>query len=216
METTAAPITQTMQAAYLDYVLTHGQQPVSVYAFAKSQGLDEAAFYQEYNNFTALEQGIWAGFFTATEARLAAETAYKGYNVREKLLAYLFTWVEVLTPYRSFILYAAEQNKQTPLMAPASMSLLKKHFIGFADDLVNQGLDSGELVSRPLLSDRYSEGLWTQLLFVTSYWAKDTSKGFEQTDAAIEKAVRLGFELMGQNVMDAATDLAKFLWQSRK
>ncbi|MEJ1929060.1 TetR family transcriptional regulator C-terminal domain-containing protein [Nostoc sp. NIES-2111] len=216
MENTVAVSAEQFQEAYLDYVLTEGKPPVSVYALAKSLGADEQAFYAVYNNFTAVEQALWADLFTQTRERLTAEPAYAGYTVREKLLAFFFTWVEVLKPRRSFVLYSATTEKHTPFRTPAAMKELKRHFLAYADDLVNEGLDSGELVSRPLVSDRYAEGLWAQLVFVTHFWAQDTSTAFEQTDAAIEKAVRLGFELMGQNVVDAAADLAKFLWQSRK
>jgi AcrR family transcriptional regulator len=216
MEQSTAPTTETIQDAYIEYVLTHGKQPVSVFAFAKSLGLPESSFYEAYTNFSGVEQAIWASFYTQTIAALNAQPPYQGYSVREKLLAFYFTWIETLGAHRSFVLMAAEQNKRTPLVAPKAFDTLKKHFISYADGLVNQGLDAGELVSRPLLADRYSDGLWTQLLFVTQFWVNDTSLGFEQTDAAIEKAVRLGFELMGQNVLDAATDLAKFLWQNRR
>ncbi len=217
METAPAPdLALRLQDAYLDHVLTEGCPPVSVYAFAKSQGMAEADFYQQFNNFLAIEQAIWAGLLQQTVERLQAEPSYAGYSAREKLLAFYFTWVEVLKPRRSFVLYAAGQERHTAMRTPAAMQTLKKQFIGFAEDLVNQGLDSGELVARPLLSDRYADGLWTQLAFVTRFWARDTSAGFEQTDAAIEKAVRLSFELMGQNVVDAAADLAKFLWNSRR
>jgi AcrR family transcriptional regulator len=215
-ETTTAPTATHWHAAFLDHVLTHGKPPISVYAFAKAAGADETAFYEVYNNFTALEQAIWVAFFDQTQARLAAEPAYANYSVREKQLAFLFTWVEVLKPMRSYVLYAAELNKKMPLIPPAELATLKTKFIAFANDLVNQGLDSGELAARPLLTERYAEAFWVQLLFITQFWVKDTSAGFEQTDAAIEKGVRLGFELMGNNVLDAATDLAKFLWQNRR
>ena len=210
--------TDRLQEAYLDHLLTHGSPPVSVYAFAKGLGMDEQAFYQEYNNFTAVEQAIWAGMLERTQERLSQEPAYANYSVREKLLAFFFTWVEVLKPYRSFVIHRTERPEpgRHSLSTPASQQELKRRFIAYAQELVSEGLDKGELVSRPLLSDRYAEGMYAQLALVTRFWARDTSPAFEQTDAAIEKAVRLSFELMGQNVLDAATDLAKFLWHNRK
>lgn len=52
-------------------------------------------------------------------------------------------------------------------------------------------------------------------MFVVDYWIKDTSSGFEQTDAAIEKAVNLSFELLSESTLDRALDFVKFLWQSK-
>jgi hypothetical protein len=44
----------------------------------------------------------------------------------------------------------------------------------------------------------------------------DESRDFEDTDAAIEKGVNLGFDLMKENTLDKAFDLAKFLWGRAK
>ena len=197
MEINVEPVTVSapqMQEAYLDHLLTHGTRPVSVYAFAKSQGISETQFYDLYNNFDALEQHIWLDVFDRTHARLKADATYGGYSVREKLLAFYFTWVDELKPLRSFVIYANGQTRRWAISAThASLGLLKIRFRDYAHDLVNEGLDRGELISRPLLTDRYADGLWAQLLFVTRFWADDTSPAFEQTDAAIEKAVRLSF-----------------------
>jgi hypothetical protein len=35
------------------------------------------------------------------------------------------------------------------------------------------------------------------------------------SDAAVEKAVNLSFQLLGESAIDGAIDLAKFLWQSK-
>jgi hypothetical protein len=48
--------------------------------------------------------------------------------------------------------------------------------------------------------------------FVIGFWIKDNSQGFEKTDAAIEKAVNLSFDLLGKNIADSAFDFAKFVF----
>ena len=55
--------------------------------------------------------------------------------------------------------------------------------------------------------------MWTQFLLVHQYWLKDKSKGFEKTDAFIEKSTHLVFDLLGQSALDSALDLAKFIFQ---
>jgi len=54
-----------------------------------------------------------------------------------------------------------------------------------------------------------------QLLFVIGFWIKDDSIAFEKTDAAIEKAVNLSFDLMGKGPLDAMLDFGKFLYQNK-
>ena len=53
-------------------------------------------------------------------------------------------------------------------------------------------------------------------IFLLNFWIKDTSKGFEATDAAIEKSVTLGFKLMGENMLDQVFDFGKFMFQNMR
>ena len=76
-----------IKEAYLDYLLEHGEAPPSVYQFTKSLKMKEAAFYEHYNSFTALERDVWRGFFDQTLERIQSEDVYREYSVREKLLA---------------------------------------------------------------------------------------------------------------------------------
>ena len=51
---------------YMDYVLTHSQQPKSVYVFAKDNNFEEQQFYQFFSSFDVLEQSIFKIFFDNT------------------------------------------------------------------------------------------------------------------------------------------------------
>jgi len=66
-----------------------------------------------------------------------------------------------------------------------------------------------------VIGNKYGEGLWIQALFVLQFWTKDESIGFEKTDAAIEKAVNVSFDLMGKSPIDSVLDFAKFLYQNK-
>ena len=45
------------------------------------------------------------------------------------------------------------------------------------------------------------------------FWLSDTSKGFEKTDAFIEKSVNVVFEVFDNTRLDTILDLGKFLWK---
>ena len=45
------------------------------------------------------------------------------------------------------------------------------------------------------------------------FWISDTSKGFEKTDALIEKSVNVVFEVFDNTRLDTILDLGKFLWK---
>ena len=50
---------------------------------------------------------------------------------------------------------------------------------------------------------------------VLDFWVKDKSKGFEQTDAMIEKSVNTSFDLIASSALDTVLDFAKFMYQNR-
>jgi hypothetical protein len=52
-----------LMSMYMDYVLTHNQQPKSVYAFSKDNNFEEQKFYEHFNSFEALESIIFKAFF---------------------------------------------------------------------------------------------------------------------------------------------------------
>jgi hypothetical protein len=107
-----------------------------------------------------------------------------------------------------------KQVKQ-PISLPAGLDKVKEHFVNYAKDLVNKGVETGEIAQRPIVTDRYADALWLQWVFVVQFWLKDETKDFERTDAAIEKAVNLSMDLMGRNTLDSAFDFAKFLINSK-
>jgi AcrR family transcriptional regulator len=204
-----------LRQAYIRFVLEHGHRPVSIYKMAQDAGITEAEFYALYNSFEALEKDIWSSFMEETLLRLNAEEVYAGYTIREKLLSFYFTWIEVLKANRSFILIV-RPTRIKGLSSPGTLADFRKMYLSFVRELIAEGQETGEIMQRVFLSDRYAEGLWLQVLFVLDFWIKDDSQGFEKTDAAIEKAVNLSFDFMGRNTLDSGLDFIKFLFQNRK
>lgn len=206
-----------IKETYIDYLLEHGKQPPSVYQFAKNLKMKEGAFYEYYNSFGAIEKEIWKGFFEEAVNRIQSESVYNEYSVREKLLAFYYTWIEILKDNRSYVTLTVRAGKKD--FRPLHLEVLeafKVEFYDFVNELISEGKETNEIVDRLLISNNYDEGLWQQLLFVLNFWTKDDSKNFEQTDVAIEKAVNFSFDIMGRGALDTAVDLARFLFQRRR
>jgi hypothetical protein len=96
-----------------------------------------------------------------------------------------------------------------------TLSKAREDFMEYAATLIAEGVESGEIVKRMFVVDQYPEGLWLQLLFVLRFWIKDESAGFENTDAAIEKAVKVSFDLIGPGALDSILDLARFMFHNK-
>jgi hypothetical protein len=212
-ETRENNIHEKITDAYIDFILTKGTRPASVFEFSKKLKIEEQEFYKHFNSFEGLEKSIWAGFVQTSLDTLSASEEYNSYPVEEKLLSFYYTLVEVLKKNRSFILVSIE--KETELIRNNILSKTREVFKNYITQLMAEGIESGAIVKRPYISDKYPEGIWLQLLFVLRFWIKDDSTGFEKTDAAIEKAVKLAFDLMGPGPVDSFVDMAKFLYQNK-
>jgi hypothetical protein len=205
-----------IQKSYKEYVLENGTQPPSVYFFAKKMKMPEAEFYEYYNSFEAIESDAWIDYFRQALETLASDDVYETYSVREKLLAFYYTWIEVLKKDRSYTVYSYKGLRQPVARYVGPLQPFKEVFYTFANELILEGRESKEVVIRPVISDRYVDGLWLQCLFILDFWVNDLSRGFESTDTAIEKSVNTSFDLIGMSVVDSVLDFAKFVYQNRK
>lgn len=205
-----------IQKAYKEYVLENGTQPPSVYVFAKKLEMPEAEFYQYYNSFKAIESDAWLDYLRQALIAIESEEVYAQYSVREKLLAFYYTWIEILKKDRSYVVYNYKQLRQPVARHTGPLQPFKNGFFNFSTELMLEGRESREVVTRPVVSDRYVDGLWMQCLYILDFWVNDLSRGFENTDTAIEKSVNTSFDLMGKSVVDSVLDLAKFMYQNRQ
>lgn len=209
----SADTSQDLVSAYITYLLTNGHQPASVYMFCVDLGIQEEEFYSHFGSFDALEKFIWKGFLEQTINSLKADSSYENFNAREKLLAFYFTFVQLLNGNRSFVLLQLQEFKKATF-APVMLKQVKPIFDEFINGVLNEGKTAGEIATRPYLDKRYPDLFWVHFTFLILYWKNDDSKGFENTDAFIEKSINLAFDLIGKGAFDTAIDLAKFLYQS--
>ncbi len=203
-----------IQDAYMDYVLTHGKEPHSVYVFAKELVIKEADFYEYYNSFESVGMDIWESFFTKTKEMIEKQEVWNDYSVRERLLSFFYSFCELLKSFRSYASYSFKPGIPG-LKEPSVLTSLKKSYLIFIDDLISRGLDTHEILDRKFLTERYRDGLWTQFIFIVQFWLRDNSVGFEKTDEAIEKGVNLSFDLMARSPMDSLLDYTKFILRNR-
>jgi hypothetical protein len=220
-----------IRKAYVEYVLENGKQPISVFQFAKKLKIAEADFYTDYASFDAIEADVWLSLFIDAKTTVEADDTYQGYSVREKVLAFYYTWIELLKANRSFVAYSYDRLR-SEMVATSPIAKVRQRagrqvgtsrvlypfknaFIDYARDLLAEGRESKEVEPRPFLTDRYPNALWGQTLYLLDFWLRDVSKNFEKTDTAIEKTVNTSFDLIGRSPLDSLFDLAKFMYQNK-
>ena len=208
-------LAERLKQQYKEYVLLNGKEPGSVFLFTKELDLREEDFYSHYGSFAGIESTIWQEFMDDTVSSLQSEKIYAQYSSRERLLAFYYTLIERLKRDRSYVKFTVDTKMQKPDLMPSFLRKFRDQFTSFVEELIQEGFDKGEIIKRPVLSKRYKDGLWLQLIFLIGFWLKDNSANFENTDAAIEKSVNLAFDFMGEGPLEKMIDFAKFLYQNR-
>jgi hypothetical protein len=201
---------ESIQKAYIDFVLTQGEQPKSVYIFAKKIKTTEEEFYRFFASFDAIERHVWTAFATTTIAEIETQEVWNQYSSREKALSFFYGFFELLKSSRSFVVYSIKRQPKT-LLTPQIFQGLKEVFEIFCSNLITEGIESDELSDRKHLTKRYKDALWVQLVFILNFWINDNSTGFEKTDEAIEKGINVTFDLFQRSPIDNLFEYGKFL-----
>lgn len=202
--------TEELQNAYVDYVLTQGGKPKSVYVFAKENNLSEEEFYNFFGSFEGIEESIWTELLSKAITGVQSQEVWEQYTAREKMLAFFYGFVELLKSKRSFALYTLRGSEKR-IGTPWVLKSAKNVFEIFAANIIQQGIETGELADRPFFSQRYKDALWVQFGFIITFWAKDSSAGFEKTDEAIEKGINVTFDLFERSPLDSLIEYGKFM-----
>ncbi|HET8829439.1 MAG TPA: TetR family transcriptional regulator C-terminal domain-containing protein [Pelobium sp.] len=202
-----------IQSAYIDHVLTEGKKPNSVFTFAKKNKFPEEEFYKFFGSFDAIDGEIWSSLFTTVISEVKTQEIWSTYSAREKALSFYYTFFELLKSKRSFVNYSMGNFKKG-IHTPTQLKESKEIFEEFSKELINEGLESGEINERKLITSRYKDALWLQLGFLLNFWLKDHSAGFEKTDEAIEKGINVTFDLFQRSPIDNLLDYGKFLAQN--
>lgn len=200
--------------AYMKYVVEHGSQPVSVNSFAKANNMKEIEFYEQFVSFEALEQAVFRVLFDKAHDLLEKNKEYLSFDARNKLLSFYFTFFELLTANRSYIVHTLQLQKNN-LKKIRSLNQLKKRFTLYINHLKIPMVCIEEENLKKIQVKGLKETAWAQFLFTLKFWLDDTSPSFEKTDIFIEKAVNTSFDLIEIKPLNSVFDFGKFLFKEK-
>lgn len=199
---------------YIDYVLSKGHSPHSVYEFAKEFGFEESEFYVFYASFEQIEMQFFKQMFDYTMTLIEQSPDYVAYDAPSKMSAFYFTFMEVATSNRSFIKHLLPQNI-TQLHKLVTMKMLREAFLSFAKQTLENPIKTEVKKINNIQNKMMAEGAWLQFMSIIGYWLNDTTANFEKTDIYIEKSVRASFDLVQTLPYESVLDLGKFLWKDK-
>lgn len=205
------PLAQDILTAFMTHCLEHESYPNSVYKFCKNNQIDESDFYASYASIDSLKNSVWKAFYDNAHQVIQKNKGFDSLSRKDRLLTFYFTFFEVLSLNRSYVLFALAGEHQS-LKHLVQLKQLRRHVKEFAEELIDEGNAEKSRFSQNTVP-LFAEAAWVQLLFVLKFWINDTSTGFDKTDALIEKSVQAAFEVFDNTQMDTLIDLGKFLWK---
>ena len=199
---------------YMDEVLEKGAKPKSVYHFAKEHDFTEAEFYAFFGTLEGLEKEIFRLFLVNTVDLLHKNADYQEYDMKNKMLSFYFTFFEVLTANRSYVLQSLKIDKN-PLKNLSQLSSLRIGFKEYVSEIITDDYRIEQEKLQKFQEKGIQESAWLQLMLTIKFWMDDSSAAFEKTDIFIEKSVNASFELMNVAPINHLIDFGKFLFKEK-
>ena len=199
---------------YMEYVLENGETPKSIYQFSKEIKIEESTFYNFYSSFEAIANDVYGTFYDETLLLISADDSFEQLDAKNKLLVFYYTFFELLTANRSYVLLTLKDHKNI-LEKIKLVKNLKDKFKTFVSDLDIETID----LKKEELNNLNQKGLenlaWTQFLMTLKFWIEDTSPAFEKTDLFIEKSVNASFDLLDITPLKSLIDFGKFFFKEK-
>jgi len=199
---------------YMDQVLDKGQKPKSVYHFAKENDFTEAEFYSFFGTLESLEKEIFRLFFQNTVNLLHQNEEYQQYDMKNKMLSFYFTFFEILTANRSYVLQSLKIDRN-PLKNLIQLTTLRDSFKNYVSEILTDDYRLEVEKLQRFQEKAIQESAWLQLMMTIKFWMEDESAAFEKTDIFIEKSVNASFELMNVAPINHLIDFGKFLFKEK-
>lgn len=210
VEITADKITE----IYMHFCLENNKKPESVYLFSKHIGISEKEFYNFFASIEALEKSVFVSFHQLTIRLIGQSEEMSVAGFRDKLLTYYYTYFEILTANRSYVVFALKEDKSR-LNGLLKLKAFRTHFKEFINAASAGYLKVKSERIRKTQQDALEEGGWIQFLVTLKFWLDDESMGFEKTDLFIEKSIRATFDLIDTTPLESVLDFGKFLIKER-
>lgn len=199
---------------YMDHVLEHSEKPKSVYNFTKTNGFTETEFYAFFGTIESIEKEIFRMFVEKTIELLHKNSEYETYDMKSKMLSFYFTFFEILTANRSYVVMVLKEHNNQ-LKKLSLLAGLRERFKEYLTEVIEDDFRTQQERFQNFQEKAFQETSWIQLLLTLKFWLDDASPAFEKTDIYIEKSVKATFELMNIAPIDSLIDFGKFIFKEK-
>ena len=195
---------------FMHYCLENNKKPESVYLFCKQNGMVEKDFYKHFSSIDAIEKSVFVSFHKLAVQLMDQSEDIALLGFRDKLLTYYYTYFEILTANRSYVILTLKEGRNR-LNNLLKLKDFRTSFKAFVSQISDGYLKAKSERIRKAQQDALEEGAWIQFLVTLKFWLDDESIGFEKTDLFIEKSIRATFDLIDTTPLESVIDFGKFL-----
>ncbi len=199
---------------YMNYRLETNEKPTSVYQFAQKNGFEESEFYTFFGTLEGVEKEIFNMFFQKTIELIQKDTNYETYDMKSKMLSFYFTFFELLSSNRSYVVLVLNEHKNQ-LKNIMQVTVLRVGFRNYISDIITNEVRTKNEKFQNFQEKAIQETAWIQFLLTFKFWLDDESAAFEKTDIYIEKSVKATFEILNIAPLDSLIDFGKFIFKEK-
>ena len=199
---------------YMNYTLENNEKPKSVFHFSKVNGFTESEFYTFFGTLESIEKEIFNIFFDKTIELLQKDDNYESYDMKTKLLSFYFTFFELITANRSYVVMTLKQH-QNQLKNLMILSEFRNKYKDYISQIITDDFRIKIEKLQQYQEKALTESFWIQFLLTLKFWMEDASPSFEKTDIYIEKSVKVSFELIDITPIDSLIDFGKFIFKEK-
>jgi hypothetical protein len=200
--------------SYSRSVITEGKRPNSIFAFMDENKWKESEFYAHFSSFDHLEEEIFLHFFEHTYKMISKDSAYENFDAKNKLLTFYYTFFEILTANRSFVVFALDESSDR-MKNINKLKKLRHRFKMYIHSLDIETVDFPMEMVEKIKEKGLQEAAWVQLLIAIKFWLDDHSPNFDKTDVYIEKSIQATFDVLQTPPLQSVVDLGKFLFHEK-
>ncbi len=180
----------------------------------KQNDLEESVFYSYFGTLESIEKEIFKLFFEKTIEIIEKDPNYLAYDMKGKMLSFYFTFFEMLSANRSYVLLTLNEHKNQ-LVNLMQLSSLRTEFKKYVSEIITDEERVKIEKLQEIQEKSITETSWIQMLSILKFWMEDASTAFEKTDIYIEKLLKFSFDIINIKPLESLIDFGKFLFKEK-
>ncbi len=201
---------ESLVQSLLDLCKERDYGDITMNNIADRAGLSRPVIYKYFRNKDSIALMYFELSFEKALRNISKIQEYETLRLDEQIQILIETHLSILKAHKNFLInlssYISENNI---FRISKDLEGWKEIFLEFIKEIIDASIDREEIPSPPF-KDLISNLFWDYFLAIILYWIKDESKNEHKTHELIDKSISLIYEILKQDLINKAYDLAYF------